>query len=81
MVKLPFFPSSHHIQYMLIAQSREELLPDPAKDSVSVVFYCLQNGNETLFPTNGLKRGYHIGIIMIQDENSFSRMGLTGDGA
>lgn len=61
--------------------TRGTLLPDPEKDEIACVFWCIQSNDEQL-PDNGIKEGYHIGIIVLAEHQSlvqqFRRMvGVT----
>nr|XP_019013605.1 uncharacterized protein I206_01675 [Kwoniella pini CBS 10737]OCF52386.1 hypothetical protein I206_01675 [Kwoniella pini CBS 10737] len=50
----------------VFAESRHQLLPDPAKDAVTAVFYCYQNDDPTL-EDNTKHKGYHTGYIILKD--------------
>ncbi|TPX57882.1 DNA-directed DNA polymerase [Spizellomyces sp. 'palustris'] len=62
----------------LHARSREGFMPDPRHDPVCAVFYCLQNEDERRYKSNGHRPGYHVGIIMIQDEFHLNKTGISG---
>jgi hypothetical protein len=61
-----------------LAQSRTEKLPDPEVDPVSVIYYAIYNEDIPELGTNGMKPGYHVGAIAVQDELNICKMGISG---
>ena len=49
--------------------TRGTLLPDPAQDQISCIVYCLQSNSE-LLKSNGIKEGYHVGVLVLAEEES-----------
>ncbi|KAJ3013423.1 DNA polymerase zeta [Thoreauomyces humboldtii] len=58
---------------------REGKLPDPALDPVSALFYCLHHEDDSRFPSNGRRKGYFVGVIIVKDESyfPFAKLGLS----
>jgi hypothetical protein len=60
------------------AQSNTEKLPDPDSDAISVIFYCIYNEDLPQLGTNGLRSGFHVGAIAVQDQLNVLKMGISG---
>ena len=61
--------------------TRGPLLPDPEKDQIECVFWCIQSNSEEL-TSNGIREGYHVGILVVAEQEAvvgkFRRMvGVT----
>lgn len=62
--------------------TRGDLLPDPSKDEIQAIFYCLQHEDEHR-PDNGRKEGTFTGYIASQQAGgdstsvNFRRLGLS----
>ena len=52
--------------------------PDPSKDPVCALFYCIKCDDESKFKTNGKQAGYHVGIIAVRDKFVAERTGISG---
>ncbi|KAJ3341524.1 DNA polymerase zeta [Gonapodya sp. JEL0774] len=62
----------------VLAGCAKDMLPDPAKDSVRGVFFCLYIDGLSLHKSNGIKKGFHVGIIKVDDGIEVKRTGITG---
>jgi len=49
--------------------TRGSLFPDPAQDEIACIFWCIQSNNEQL-KSNGIKEGYHVGILVLSEQES-----------
>nr|KAJ3418660.1 DNA polymerase zeta [Polyrhizophydium stewartii] len=54
------------------------MLPDPAVDAISAVFFCLQHEDPLRFYENGTQPGFHVGMIVVDDGLNLRRTGLAG---
>ncbi|KAF8419727.1 hypothetical protein EV426DRAFT_614503 [Tirmania nivea] len=65
----------HEAQHMSImslevhVNTRGSLFPDPAQDEIACIFWCIQSNNEQL-KSNGIKEGYHVGILVLAEQES-----------
>ena len=68
----------HETQYMstmsleIHVNTRGDLVPNPEKDEISCVFWCLQSDDEDL-EVNGFNEGTHVGVLVLSEENGLSR--------
>lgn len=68
----------HETQYMSImgleihVNTRGNLLPNPEKDEIACVFWCLQSDDEDL-EVNGFNEGTHVGILALSDKGGLAR--------
>ncbi|KAJ3178228.1 DNA polymerase zeta [Gaertneriomyces sp. JEL0708] len=60
------------------ASTRDDLLPDPAKDPVHCIVYCMQCQDEKLWKSQGHRPGYYVGIIAIQDQLPLNKCAIRG---
>ncbi|KAK5001290.1 hypothetical protein LTR28_012846, partial [Elasticomyces elasticus] len=66
----------HETQYMstmsleVHVNSREELAPDPAKDEVACVFWCIQSEDTAFFTGPGAQDGIRTGIVALSGSNT-----------
>ncbi|KAJ3040197.1 DNA polymerase zeta [Rhizophlyctis rosea] len=60
------------------ARSRGKLLPDPRKDAVCAIFYCLQTDYEGRYRSNGHLAGFHVGMIMVDDGKGMPKTAVCG---
>ncbi len=67
----------HETQYMSImsleihVNTRENLVPNPEKDEIGCVFWCVQSEDEDL-EVNGFNEGNHVGILVLSEEGGLS---------
>ncbi|ORY22294.1 DNA/RNA polymerase, partial [Neocallimastix californiae] len=59
--------------------SREDLLPNPEYDAIIAIFYCFYYDDESLdYSTNGIKEGYHVGVILNDNNKQLPEINLNG---
>lgn len=51
--------------------TRGSLFPDPEKDQIECVFWCIQSNNEEL-TSNGIREGYHVGILVVAEQETLA---------
>ncbi|ORX46867.1 DNA/RNA polymerase, partial [Piromyces finnis] len=57
--------------------SRNDLLPNPESDAIIAIFYCFFYDDESLsYTINGMKEGYHVGIILNENEKEIPDINL-----
>ena len=67
----------HETQYMstmsleIHINTRGDLVPNPEKDEISCVFWCLQSDDEDL-QVNGFSEGTHVGVLVLSEEKGLS---------
>ena len=66
------------IQTKYAAKSKSEKLPDPDIDPVSVIFYSIYNEDLPEMGTNGLRPGFLVGAIAVQNKYNIFKMGISG---
>lgn len=49
--------------------TRGSLFPDPEKDEIACVFWCIHSNNEEL-TSNGVREGYHVGILVVAEQTT-----------
>ncbi|OAD06266.1 hypothetical protein MUCCIDRAFT_9808, partial [Mucor lusitanicus CBS 277.49] len=54
--------------------TRDQLLPDPERDAVQLIFWCLQT-EDLRIPSNGYQEGLYLGVIAMKDFD-ISRIGV-----
>eukprot|EP00833_Pecoramyces_ruminatium_P017909 jgi/Orpsp1_1/1191941/evm.model.d7180000089526.1 len=63
----------------LFAYSRKDLLPNPEFDAIISIFYCFFFDDESLnYSANGVKDGYHIGIILNENNKLLPNINING---
>lgn len=68
----------HETQYMSImgleihVNTRLSLLPNPERDEIACVFWCLQSDDEDL-EVNGVNEGTHVGILAVSGGGGLAR--------
>ncbi|KAJ3294860.1 DNA polymerase zeta [Borealophlyctis nickersoniae] len=60
------------------ARSRGTLLPDPNKDPVCAVVYCLLTVEDERYRSNGHRQGYRVGVIIVEDGAGLHKTGICG---
>ncbi len=53
-------------------------MPNPEVDPISVIFYCVFNEDLLEMGNNGLRPGFLVGVIAIQDTFNIYKMGISG---
>lgn len=67
----------HETQYMSImslevhVNTRGNMVPNPEKDEISCVFWCLQSDDEDL-EVNGFNEGTHVGVLVLSEPSGIS---------
>jgi hypothetical protein len=61
----------------LLVNTVDALAPDPAKNEVQVVFWCLKTEDETIPKNGGFDDSYHLGILVLGDYD-ITKLGITG---
>ncbi len=67
----------HETQYMSImsleihVNTRGNLVPNPEKDEIGSVFWCVQSEDEDL-QVNGFNEGTHVGVLVLSEEGGLS---------
>ena len=67
----------HETQYMstmsleVHVNTRGDLVPNPEKDEIECVFWCLQSDDEDL-EVNGFNEGTHVGVLVLSEEKGLS---------
>ena len=65
----------HHMSILsleLHINTRGTLFPDPMQDEISCVFWCLYPRSPEM-ASNGMKEGYHVGILVLASQGSLVR--------
>lgn len=67
----------HETQYMSImsleihVNTRGNLVPNPEKDEIGCLFWCVQSEDEDL-EVNGFNEGIHVGVLVLSEEGGLS---------
>ena len=76
--KQQFTSVQHETQYMSLmsleihTNTRGSLVPNPEKDQISCIFWCIQSDDEEV-EVNGINEGTRVGMIALSEESGLGR--------